>query len=208
MSETSILDAIKGLTAQFHELRAEVSDLRNQSKGVGCPDDMDDPESCPDDTDDDSPPRADDEDDMGRKLEMYKGYILNDHDHHENMCDRGLNHRQMKIEDLERKIAQADETSDDNDDDSDDDQDDSDGNQIAVTRSALPWDAFKALLLEECEQEDSFGYEREGFYGNISHHHREEATDDPSNLEEAIDAVALFINLGVLPVADRFAKYE
>ena len=77
-----------------------------------------------------------------------------------------------------------------------------------MTRSALPWDAFKALLLEECEQEDSFGNEREGFFGHISHHRREEATDDPSNLEEVIDAVALFINLGVLPGADRFAKYE
>ena len=77
-----------------------------------------------------------------------------------------------------------------------------------MTRSALDWVTFKALLLEECEQEDSFGNEREGWYGNISHHRREEATDDPSNLEEVIDAVALFINLGVLPVADRFAKYE
>ena len=150
MRETSILDAIKGLTAQFHELRADVNDLRNQSEGVGCPDDTDDSEL-------------------------------------------GLT---------------SDDNDDDSDDDSDDDQDDSDGNQIAVTRSALPWDAFKALLLEECEQEDSLGNEREGWYGNISHHRREEATDDPSNLEEVIDAVALFINLGVLPGADRFAKYE
>ena len=116
---------------------------------------------------------------MGRKLEMYRGYILNDHDFHENMCDRGLDARQMEIEETCREIAQADETSDDNDDDSDDDsvddQDDSDGNQIAVTRSALPWETFKALLLEECEQEDCFGNEREGFYGNLY---------DPSNLED------------------------
>ena len=158
MSETSILDAIKELTAQFHELRADVNDLRNQSEGVGCPDDTDDSELG-----------FDRDDDQGAC----------DVAHHSGCC-------------CKRCLS----------------TDDSDGNQIAVTRSALDWVTFKALLLEECEQEDSFGNEREGFYGHISHHRREEATDDPSNLEEVIDAVALFINLGVLPGADRFAKYE
>ena len=68
-----------------------------------------------------------------------------------------------------------------------------------MTRSELDWEAFKALLLEECEQEDSLGYEREGIYGNIS---------QMSNLEAVIDDVAFFINHGALPGADRFAKYE
>ena len=207
MSETSILDAIKGLTAQFHELRAEVSDLRNQSKGVGCPDDMDDPESCPDDTDSGN--------DVFTPLRFHKknGYHYDEHGVYCD-CSPGLvdpsTCEPMYAIDYTDPIAIAlmpEETSDESDD-SDDDQDDSDGNQIAVRRSSLDWVTFKALLLEECEQEESLGNEREGWYGNISHHRREEATDDPSNLEEVIDAVALFINLGVLPGADRFAKYE
>ena len=174
MSETSILDAIKELTAQFHELRADVNDLRNQSEGVGCPDDTDDSELglTSDDSDDDS------DDDQDACVNNDCGCCCKLCTSTDGCCKLGTS------------------------------TNDSDGNQIAVTRSALPWETFKALLLEECEQEDCFGNEREGFYGTISHHRREEATDDPSNLEEVIDAVALFINLGVLPGADRFAKYE